>query len=164
MGKRGQFAELPRKTRHREPLPAAIVMRTVIGARMDDPGRIDHWRGRNNRGLGDHGRGRRHDGRLDDYGRGRRHDSGRSDHNGVGRDDVMRKRNRRRRQSDNARREAKSATVVVMVMSSREYACSGRHRKSHDNDFLRVHDLPRLSVSVEHHCPTYMLGNQQPTI
>jgi hypothetical protein len=44
--------------------------------------------------------------------------------------------------------------MVVVVMSPREYASRSRQRKRHDKDFLRVHDLPLLSVSAEHHRPT----------
>ena len=70
---------------------------------MDDRSRIDHgrWRddcGRDNCGLGDH--------------------------NGIGRNYIMRERNRRRRQADNASRKAESAVVVVM-MPPRKYARSG---------------------------------------
>ena len=144
------------------PLPAPMAVRiVVVGAWMDDPSRIDHGRGRDDhrrgrdhRRLADHNGGRRHDGGLGNHSRGWCHDRGLSDHNGIGRYDIMRERNRRRRQSDNARREAEPAAVVVVVMSSREYARSGCQRKSHNKDFLRVHDLPRLSVSVEHHRPT----------
>ena len=145
------------------PLPAAIA----VGAWIDDRSGIDRRRRRDDHRLGrDHCRlsdhcGRSNHRRLSDHRgrsyhrRGRRHDSGRRDHNGVGRNDIMRERNRRRRQADNASREAESAVVVVMeVMSPREYARSGRQRKSHNNDFLRVHDLPHLSVYVEHHRPT----------
>ena len=126
---------------------------------MDDRSRIDHGRGRDNhRRRRNHRRGRNHrwlgDYRgLSDHSRCRRHDCGLSDYNGTGCNDVMRERNRRRRQADNARREAEPAAVVV-VMPSREYARSGRHRKSHNKDFFRVHDLHRLSVSAEHHRPT----------
>ena len=133
---------------------------------MDDRSRTDHGRGRDDYrcrrdhcGLSDHCRGRRHDSGLSDHrglsdhSRGRRHDSGLSDHNGIGYNDIMHERNRRRRQADNARRETEPVVVVVM-MSSREYARSGRQRKSHNKDFLRVHDLPRLSVYAEHHRPT----------
>ena len=131
---------------------------------MDDRCRIDHGCGRDdcgryNCGLGDYSGGGRDHRRLgdhrglSDHRRCRRHDSGLSDHNGIGRNDIMRERNRRRRQTDNARREAEPAVVVVM-MPSRKYARSGRQRKSHNKDFLRVHDLPRLSVYVEHHRPT----------
>ena len=129
------------------PLPAAIVIRTMVSTRMDDRSRIDHRRGRDNH------RRRRDDRGLGNHSRCRRDDRGLGDHSGAGCNDVMRERNRGRRQADNARREAKPAAVVV-VMPSREYARSGRHRKSHNNDFLRVHDLPRLSVSAEHHRPT----------
>ena len=155
-----RFQSVPIRTRFASgPLPAAIVIRTMVSTRMDDLSRIDHWRGRDNHWRRrDNRRGR--DNRwlgnyrwLGSYSRCRRHDSGLGDHNGTGCYDVMRERNRRRRQADNARREAEPAAVVV-VMPSREYARSGRHRKSHNNDFLRVHDLPRLSVSAEHHRPT----------
>ena len=135
---------------------------------MDDRSRIDRWLGRDDHRLG------RYHGRLSDHGRlcdhrrlsdyrglcnyrcGRWHNSGRSDYNGIGRKDIMHERNRRRRQADNARRKAKSAIVmvVVIVVPPRKYARRGRQRKSHNNDFLRVHDLPLLSVYVEHHRPT----------
>ena len=128
------------------PLPAAMAVRMSVVTRMDDRSRVDHWRRRDYRRLGDY-RG------LGDHGRGGRHDSGLGDHNGTVRNYIMRERNRRRRQADNARREAESAIVVVMA-SPREYARRGRQRKSHNKDFLRVHDLPHLSVYVEHHRPT----------
>jgi hypothetical protein len=48
--------------------------------------------------------------------------------------------------------------VVVMVMppvvAMRENACGSSHRQGHNKDFLRVHDLPHLSVYRGHHRPT----------
>ena len=134
------------------PLPAAIVIRTVVSTRIDDRSRIDRRLNDRRRLSDDH--------RLSDHRRGRCHNSGLSDHNGIGGNDVMRERDRCRRQADDASRETESAVVVVMMMSPREHARSGRQRKSHNKDFLRVHDLPHLSVYVEHHRPTERLGDQ----
>ena len=148
---------MPIRTRFTSgPLPAAIVIPMVVVARIDDRSRIDHWLGRNDNRLGRNDCwGRSHDRRLGDDCRGRCHDRRLGDHHGIGGDDVMRECDGRRRQANYARREAKPAVmVVVVVVSPRENARRGCKRKSHNKDFLRVHDLPHLSVSAEHHRPT----------
>ena len=128
----------------------------VVVARIDDRSRIDHWLRCNDDRLGrDDCRSRCHDRWLGDDSWSRCHDRRLGDHHGIGGDDVMRKRDGRRRQANDARREAKPAVmVVVVVVSPRENARRGCKRKSHNKDFLRVHDLPHLSVSAEHHRPT----------
>ena len=163
MGREGDVA-VPIRTRLvSDPLPATVVVWMVAVARIDGRCRIDHWLGRNDDRLRSNNCWLIDNNRLCNNRRGWSHDRRLSDHHWIRGDDVMRERDRCRRKPHNARREAEAAVmVVVVVMPPREYARRGRQRKSHNKDFLRVHDSPLLSFF--HRAPSPDMNARQTTV